>query len=199
MSGHSRVCLFGGTFDPIHNAHLRIATEAKNKFHLDRVLFVPAGSPPHKVAEGVTPYEDRFQMVLATVGGIPGFEASRLEEGSRKSYTIETVERLLPSLEPGAELFFLIGSDAFDEIESWRRWQDLVRLVTFIVAARPGREYRTPTGARVLRLDSVALETSSSDIRSRLSAGELPDELPETVKQYIVKHGLYGWPASVLS
>ena len=188
-----RICLFGGTFDPIHNAHLRIALEAKKKLKLDRVLFVPAANPPHKDASGLASYDDRFEMVKRACGKYSGFVASTIEAGKERSYSIDTVEHLRATLGLQDELFFLIGSDAFDEIETWKRWKQLMRLVTFIVAARPGREYHVPDSAHVIRLDSLALPVSSSEIRSRLAAGEPTPELPRRVLRYIEARGLYGF------
>jgi nicotinate-nucleotide adenylyltransferase len=187
----SAVCVFGGTFDPIHNAHLQIASEAAAAFHLDRVLFVPAANPPHKQASQMTPFEHRFRMVELACEGQAMFEPSRLEEGEGASYSIDTIERLKPSLRPGDTLYFLIGSDAFDEIESWYRWQDLVREVDFIVVSRPGTRFRIAPRARVHRLDGLALQISSTDIRERLARHEAIPELPPAVRAYIDAHGLY--------
>src|ERR1700751_1767893 len=119
-----RVCLFGGTFDPIHKAHLRLAQEALSCCHLDHVLFVPAANPPHKQAAGITPYEDRLRMVEIACAPYSHFSASRLEEGKQRSYTIDTVNRFRQQLAPDDRLFFLIGADAFDEIETWKNWQE---------------------------------------------------------------------------
>src|SRR5581483_10092017 len=173
---------------------LRIAIEAKKKLKLDRVLFIPAANPPHKDAAGLTPYEDRFRMVERACSKYTGFIPSRIEEGNERSYSIRTIEQIKAALDAEDELFFLIGADAFDEIETWKRWQDLIRLVIFIVSARPGREYKIPGGAHVIRLDSLALPVSSSEIRSRLAAGEPTPELPAGVRSYIKAHGLYGAP-----
>jgi nicotinate-nucleotide adenylyltransferase len=130
-------------------------------------------------------------MVELACQGEPRFEASRLEEGQERSYSIDTIERVRAALPPGDELYFLIGADAFAEITSWRRWQDVVRAVRFIVAARPGHDYAVPAGATVERLDTLALAISSSSIRARLAAGEDPPELPPTVLAYIREQGLY--------
>ena len=102
----------------------------------------------------------------------PRFVASRLEEGEGKSYSVDTVERVRAL---GEQPYFIIGADAFAEITSWHRWQDLVRLTEFIVVTRPGHPYATPPGARVHRLETVALPVSSSEIRRKLAAGEIPD------------------------
>jgi nicotinate-nucleotide adenylyltransferase len=92
----------------------------------------------------------------------------------------------------GEEPYFIIGADAFAEITTWHRWEDLARLTEFIVVTRPGHDYVAPPGARVHRLDTVALPVSSSGIRRRLEAGEVTPELPKAVAEYIASNGLYG-------
>src|SRR5579883_2469349 len=171
-----RTAIFGGTFDPIHNAHLVVAREAADKFSLDRVLFIPAANPPMK--EAGASYEDRYRMVELACAGEPRFEPSRLEAGAQKSYSIHTIERVKAE---NGDVFFIIGSDAFAEIQSWHRWRDVVAAVEFIVVARPGHRYTAPPGARVHRLETVALPVSSSEIRQKLARGERPDELPSKV------------------
>ncbi|MBX5494860.1 MAG: nicotinate (nicotinamide) nucleotide adenylyltransferase [Bryobacteraceae bacterium] len=184
-----RIAIFGGTFDPIHNAHLTVAREAVEKFHLDKVLFVTAGNPPHK-EEPVTPYELRHRMVELACEGEPRFEPSRLDAVGR-SYSIHTIEKVKARLRPEDQLFFLIGADAFAEIQSWYRAEDVIGSVEFIVAARPGHTYSVPPGARVHRLDTVAFPVSSSGIRRKLAAREPVPELPPKVYEFILEHGLY--------
>lgn len=183
-----RLALFGGTFDPIHNAHLTVAREAAGKFHLDQVWFIPAAHPPHKSDQTGAPYEDRFRMTELACEADSRFVASRLEAGEDKSYSVDTVERVRAL---GEQPYFIIGADAFNEITSWHRWQDLLRLTEFIVVTRPGHQYAAPSGARVHRLETVALPVSSSEIRRKLAAGEIPDELPPAVGLYISERGLY--------
>lgn len=178
--------IFGGTFDPIHSAHLVMAREAADAFALDRVLFIPAGNPPHKAAGA--PYEDRFRMVELACAVDARFEPSRIEAGNETSYSIRTIERLIA---PEHTLFFIIGADAFAEITTWKRWQDVIRLVDFIVVTRPGHDYLSPAGARVHRLDTVALPGSSSEIRQELAQGRKSSLLPEAVADYIAARGLY--------
>ncbi len=189
--GTGRLCLFGGTFDPVHKAHLRIGLVARERFQLDRVLLIPAGQPPHKPAAQVTPYEHRYRMVELACMGQDGLEASRLEDGPGRSFTIDTLEKCRREMKP-RELYFLIGSDAFDEIESWQRWQDILALTDFLVVTRPGHDYHAPAGARVQRIDGLELPVSSSGIRARLASGEPVPELPGRVRKYIEEHGLYG-------
>jgi len=183
--------IFGGTFDPIHAAHLVVAREATTQMGLDRVLFVPAARPPHKSESTSASYEDRYRMVELACAGEPAFEPSRLEEGDRPSFSIDTIERLRAGLKDGDRLFFLIGADAFSEIGTWHRWKDVIRQVEFIVVTRPGHEYAVPQGAVVHRLETVALPVSSSEIRHQLEAGERPVHLPDAVYQYIRAHRLY--------
>jgi nicotinate-nucleotide adenylyltransferase len=182
-----RTVIFGGTFDPIHSAHLVVAREAAETFSLDRVLFIPAANPPLK--EAGANFEDRFKMVELACAGEPRFVPSRLEEGAEKSYSIYTIERVKES---NGHVFFIIGSDAFAEIRSWHRWEEVIAQVEFIVVARPGHLYVDPPGARVHRLETVALPVSSSEIRKALARGENPPELPATVTEYIREHQLYG-------
>ncbi len=131
-------------------------------------------------------------MVELACEGEPRFEASRLEEGRAKSYSIDTIERVRKEMAPADELFFLIGSDAFAEVRSWHRWREVVAAVTFLVVARPGHEYEAPPGARVSRLEGIALDVSSSQIRAELAAGESPAAVPGRVLAYIRERGLYG-------
>jgi len=187
------IALFGGTFDPIHSAHLTVAREVLSQFALDRILFVPAANPPHK-SDLSASYEDRYRMVELACAGEPGLAPSRLEEGSQKSYSISTIEKVRRNLAPSHRLYFVIGADAFAEIATWRRAADVIASVEFIVVTRPGHEYVTPQGARVHRLDTLALPISSSEVRQKLAAGEQPGELPAAVLAHIRERGLYGWP-----
>jgi nicotinate-nucleotide adenylyltransferase len=191
LSQGLRVALFGGTFDPVHNAHLAVAREAAHAFALDRVLLIPAAHPPHKPNNHLADFEDRIRMIELACQGDPVLEASRLEDHPGKSYSIDTIERAQRTIEPGGQLYFLIGADAFSEIETWHRWQDVITAVEFIVVTRPGHEYNVPAGARVYRLDTVTLSISSSEIRQRLVEGKLPAEVPAEVWVYIREHGLY--------
>lgn len=186
-----RIAIFGGTFDPVHSAHLVVAREAADAFHLDQVLFIPAGNPPQKEARAS--FEDRFRMTEFACASDPRFIVSRLEEGAQKSYSIDTIERVRAR---NGDLFFIIGADAFAEIQSWHRWQDVVRSVEFIVVTRPGHQYTLPAGARVHRLETVALPLSSSEIRQTLARGETPAGLPPSVLNYIRSRGLYGATAA---
>jgi nicotinate-nucleotide adenylyltransferase len=167
-----------------------MAQQAAEQCGLARVYFVPAGTPPHR-AGTVASYEDRFAMVRIACDPIPQFAASRMEEGSQLSYTVDTVERFLANAGPDVELYFIIGADAFAEIRSWRRWEDLAELVMFAVVGRPGAEYEVPAGVRVVRVTGVDLPISSSAIRQKLGEGDQNVELPPGVLSYIREHRLY--------
>lgn len=185
-----RVVLFGGTFDPIHNGHLEIARAAAERFELEKILFVPAANPPHKAHQAQAPYEDRIRMAQLACAGDARFEVSRIEEGSARSYSIDTIEKLERA--GIAPVGFLIGADAFAEIESWHRWTDVVRRVEFIVVTRPGATYRIPEGATVHELAGLSLPVSSSEVRASIARGDLDVALPAAVLAYIAEHGLYG-------
>ncbi|MGA2156939.1 MAG: nicotinate-nucleotide adenylyltransferase [Bryobacteraceae bacterium] len=190
-----RLAIFGGTFDPIHNAHLAIARAALSHFRLDRVLFVPAEHPPHKDGATAAGFDHRVRMAELAVADEPRFAVSRLEEGTRRSYSIDTIEKVRASLSTADELFFLIGADAFAEIQTWHRWQDVARQVAFLVVSRPGHSFAVPEGVTAERLDSPQMDISSSAIRRGLERGERDAEVPPPVFDYIKQHGLYGTPS----
>lgn len=186
-----RTAIFGGTFDPIHTAHTRVAAEAADRFELDRVLFVPSANPPHKPSGQTTSFAHRYRMVELACAGEARFAPSRVEEGTAVSYSIDTILRVKAEQGPGDSLYFLIGADAFAEIGSWRRSEEVIRAVDFIVVSRPGYTCPTPDGARVHLLETLALVISSSEIRRRLEAGGEVPELHPAVFRYIREQGLY--------
>lgn len=186
-----RLAIFGGTFDPIHLAHLAIAREAADRFHLDRVLFVPAAHPPHKSGVTHASYEDRVRMAELACAADSRFEVSRLEQDTERSYSIDTIEKVRATLDVGDELYFLIGADAFAEIRSWHRWRDVASGVWFLVVSRPGHRYEVPDETHCERIEQVELPVSSSEIRRALAAGEAPEGLPPAVLEYAVSRGLY--------
>jgi len=188
-----KTALFGGTFDPIHSTHLNIARQAADRFGLTKVLFIPAGNPPHKKI-AVAPYEERIRMAELACACDGRFEVSRVEEpdpsaADSPSYTIMAIEKLRAAglQAPG----FLIGADAFSEIRSWYRWQDVVASVEFIVVTRPGASWETPPGAVVHELAGIESPVSSSLIRERIANGSADVPIPPLVLRYIRDHGLY--------
>lgn len=192
-----RKCLFGGTFDPVHIGHLRIANEALKAVSLTQVIFVPAGSPPHKEPTRVTPFEDRARMLEIACAPYSSFAVSRIEADQQPSYTVNTLARFRQDMGADDELFFLIGADAFDEIRTWHEWQRVLSLASFIVVSRPGKTYAIPEGARVHPLDGIELPMSSSELRDRLRNGDPVPEVPAEVREYIESRGLYRNGATV--
>lgn len=193
-----RTAVFGGTFDPIHNAHLEMARAAADRFDLAKVLFIPAANPPHKPEGAAASYDDRVRMLELACAADPRFEVSRIEQGSSRSYSILTIERL--QAEGLGPLSFLIGADAFREIRTWHRWQDLLTRVEFIVVSRPGAGFGksdAPPGAIVHELSGLQLPVSSSEIRARLRDGVADVPVPAPVLRYIRARGLYGVPPSL--
>ena len=169
-----QTALFGGTFDPVHNAHLAIARAAADTFHLTKVLFVPAGNPPFK-AGAMASFEDRAAMLELAVRaeGDPRFEVSRIEAPSAhggRSYSMLTVEKL--QREGVGPLSFIVGADAFADIRKWHRWEQLVRSVEFIVVSRPGSFCIAPPGATVHELSALSSTVSSSVVRAGLAAND---------------------------
>jgi nicotinate-nucleotide adenylyltransferase len=171
------IALFGGSFDPIHEGHLAIA-RAVVRLGYAPVTLIPSGNPPHKPLR--TAFDHRLAMAKLVWGDV-----SDVEGRPGRSYTYDTLQLFPP---PRA---FVIGADAFAEIETWHRWREVLSLTEFLVVSRPGHDYRIPEGARVRRIDSLAIGVSSSAIREQLAHGEKPEGLPVCVYDYIREHGLY--------
>lgn len=192
-----RLGLYGGTFDPVHNAHLAVARAAADAFGLDKLLLIPNRQPPHKQSLTDAPYEHRLRMVELACREDARFEACDIENRDGKSYTIQTLLHLRDKYDAATRFYFLIGADAFAEVLTWYRVEEVFQMTEFIVAARPGFDYTTPAGACVHRLDTIAFRESSSAIRSQIAADEPPVGLPPQVAEYIKKHGLYRKEGSV--
>src|SRR5882672_3162683 len=137
-----RIAILGGTFDPIHNGHLAAAQTVATTFQVDEVHFVPAFSPPHKESRGITSPFHRFAMVALATISIDRFRTSTIEvDALERRYTVDTLEAMKKS-NPGAELLFIIGTDMFQEIESWRNYRRLFELAHMVIVNRPGFPFR---------------------------------------------------------
>jgi nicotinate-nucleotide adenylyltransferase len=181
-----KIGIYGGTFDPVHHAHLILARFALEKFALEKIMFVPTRVSPHKNASLASP-EARLQMLRSAIEGEPLFEVNDCElERDPPSYTIETVETLRQK-HPGAHLFFLIGDDNLAGLPSWRGFEDLRRMVTFIVLQRAF----TPVPHEYLSVDR-RIDISATEIRQRIASGRTVHFLvPRAVEQIIRTRGLY--------
>jgi len=200
-----RLGVLGGSFNPVHNAHLAMARAAMEGFGLERVLFLPAGNPPHKHA-GLAGKAHRMRMVELAVDGCPGFGVSDLEvrrEGT--TYTVDTL-RDLRARWPGASLRYIVGADTLLELHTWRAFDAVLTLCGFIVCARPGwREEAVEDCANRLRergavihsLFMPGLDISSTGIRRGFERGERAVEalVPPAVRSYLLEKRLYCSPA----
>ncbi len=192
-AGPTRIGIFGGTFDPIHRAHLAVADAVRDTLDLDRMLLVVANEPWQKQDRPVTPAEDRYAMVVAAVEGWPGLEPCRLEiDRGGPSYTIDTVGELL-SAEPGADLVLVVGSDIVPELPTWKDEAALRSLVTLAVVGRPGApRAEPPPGWRSVDVPVAPSGVSSTEIRTMLEGGEpVHGLLPDAVVRCIARRGLY--------
>ena len=190
-----RLGILGGTFDPVHLGHLLVAEQAREVLALDRVLFVPAGRPPHKPPEPITPFALRLRMVSLALDRTPGFLSSELEgDETRASYTVETLRRLRGQLGEADEVFLLLGEDSLLDLPGWREPEEIQRLARIAVYPRPGippGDAPTPP-AGVMRLDGPRLQLSSTEIRARAQAGKsIRFLVPEPVRLFIQQQGLY--------
>jgi nicotinate-nucleotide adenylyltransferase len=191
-----RIGVFGGTFDPIHVGHLVAAVNARAALGLDRVILVVANVPWQKAGErAVTSAEDRFALVEAAVGDVPGLEAGRQEiERGGESYTADTLAQLAAE-NPGAELFLVVGWDVAGELATWERVEDVQQLATLVIVNRPGAGRPEGLGGEGWRVEEVPvpnLEISSTDLRARAADGRPLDYLvPEAAVRVIRTRNLY--------
>jgi nicotinate-nucleotide adenylyltransferase len=199
------VGVFGGTFDPIHYAHLAVAEEAAEALGLDRVLFVPAGQPPHKPDQVVTPGVHRLAMVELAIAGNDRFAVDRLElDRDGPSYTVDTLETLSASPGPTRDLMLILSAEAFLGLASWREPRRVLELARIAVAPRDGyptagaafmAEHFPDLSERVVFLDGPRMRLSASELRSRAAAGRtLRYLVPDAVAAYIDDHALYRTP-----
>ena len=137
------VGLLGGTFNPIHNGHLEIARQTRDALHLERIVYIPTGDPPHKPQDNLAPAGDRYEMVRLAVASDPSFSVSDIEVRRRgKSYSVDTIRLLLQQYGESCPLYFLIGLDAFLELPTWRDPAIALTLCSFVVISRPGASFQ---------------------------------------------------------
>jgi nicotinate-nucleotide adenylyltransferase len=201
-----RLGLLGGTFDPIHFGHLLLAERCREECELDRVWFLPAGQPPHKSAEGISPGPQRAEMVEFAIAGHPQFEVNRMELGrAGRSFTVDTL-REVHAEDPSRELFFLIGGDSLSDLPTWRDPPGIIKLATIVAVNRGDRPLPDLNTLRRTLGDSIVervrlvtmpgIDLSSTDIRRRVREGRsIRFMTPRPCEVYIEQHGLYREPA----
>ena len=201
-----KIGVLGGTFNPIHNSHIYLAEQYARQLGLDRIIIVPAHTPPHKEAENLASGEDRYNMCCLAIGGLPQFQVSRFElEQQGKSYTHKTLRHILGE-HPGSELFLITGADMFLTVQDWRLPAEIFQMATICAGAREAGEQAAlethkqaleAQGARCVLISLEAKPLSSTQVREMIAAGESPEGLlhPE-VWSYITERGLYSRPGS---
>jgi len=199
-----KIGIMGGTFNPIHIGHLIISEDVREQCGLDRVLFIPSGQPPHKPDDEVIDARHRYEMVRMAVENNPFFEASRIEvDRNGLTYTINTLQELKRIYGEGVDLYFIIGADVAEELNTWREFRQVFQMCEFIAVLRPGydnsdfenalEKNRKDFGARILQVQSRLIDISSSEIRKRCEMNESIKYLvPDSVEEYIRRCGLYG-------
>lgn len=211
-----RIAFYGGSFDPVHNGHMAIATALLEQFGLDLFVFVPAFHAPHKTRKRPTSAYDRYAMLCLATQGEPRFSVSRMEiEMPERPYSVETLSRLNDNL-PDDNIFFVMGADSWMEIATWREWETVLSLTNHIVVTRPGHEIEfghvtdqirsriadlrgganpqlDPSIKQIFITDAVNLDISATKIRAKIAAGDSPrtKDVPAEVANYIEKYQIY--------
>jgi len=192
-----RIGLFGGTFNPIHCGHVKAAESVQNMFSFDRILFIPSCLPPHKESVDVASAAHRLKMVELALASFDRFFPSSVEIDARgTSYSILTLNKI-KEMFPQTEVFFLLGIDAFLEIETWKDYEDVLEQCSFVVMSRPG--FRLSEAKDILTekykiylLSINTLDISSSEVRERIRKNQPIEGLvPENVENYIKERRLY--------
>ena len=195
-----KIGIMGGTFDPIHTAHLAVAEVIRSQFALDKVIFVPSQCPPHKGLSDIASVEHRYAMVNLAIADNPFFESSRIEiDRPCPTYAGDTIKALKGTYDKDWEIYFITGIDALLNIINKQRSKTYPGICHFIVAARPGYNRKSiektiPSDFKhfITIIEEPALSISSTEIRARIKKQQPIDHLvPEIVQQYIFKHGLY--------
>ena len=197
-----RIGILGGTFDPVHLGHLLIAEESRSCLQLDQVLFVPAGRPWLKEGQPLTEAHHRVRMVELAISSNPHFQVRRDEvDRPGLSYTVDTLKELRSEVSAGAELFFILGLDAFESFHRWKEPERILELCRLLVVSRPGyadeerdrllARYREH-GDRICLLRVNSVDFSATEIRRRAAEGvSFRYQAPEAVERYILEQGLY--------
>lgn len=193
--------ILGGTFDPVHIGHLRMADAVYKYMNLEQVMFIPAYVAPHKVGMDIAPADDRYAMTKLAIEPYSYFTVSDLElRRSGVSYTVDTLRELHRQY-PEKQLYFIIGADSVEQLHTWNSIEEMLQLATFIGAGRPGYEgimdnvvknLGEEARQHIMLLNTPEYDVSSTDIRERIREGtSLMNLVPKVVEDYIYAHGLY--------
>ncbi|MBA3355335.1 MAG: nicotinate (nicotinamide) nucleotide adenylyltransferase [Pyrinomonadaceae bacterium] len=221
MSGRNRIAIYGGTFDPVHLAHVEVAKRISQLFEIDKLLFVPAQVAPHKLNLPVTPAIHRYAMLVLATQQDPRLRVSTFElDAPDRRYTVDTLAHYKSEFGESADLFFVMGADSWSEITTWRGWERLLALVNHIVVTRPGYDInldlvnssvrervvdlrgstqipkvvKEAAGEKIFITDAVMLANSATQIRRALredDRSQLTRLVPSSVTDYIRKYELY--------
>lgn len=193
--------ILGGTFDPIHLGHLHMAEAVYESMQLEKIVFIPAFVPPHKIGLDYAPAADRYAMTQLATAPYQHFIVSDIElRRSGVSYTVDTLHALR-ALHPAKQLYFIIGADSVVQLHTWNSIEEMLDLATFVAAGRPGYEdvmdevkcnLGDKAAQKIVLLHTPEYDISSTDIRKRVRLhASLAGLVPETVEKYIYEHGLY--------
>jgi len=199
-----RLGVFGGTFDPVHLAHLILAEQCREQARLDQLLFVPAARPPHKLGHELTRFDQRVEMLQLAISGHPVFRVDELEKNRPgPSYTYVTLEELQRQ-HSGAQLFLIVGADSLNDLPQWVQPRRILELATLLVVPRPGsgiaeleslkQALALPAEVplRLQMIDAPPVDIASRDIRQRITQGRSVRYLiPRAVEAYVANKGLY--------
>ncbi len=195
MTRSKKIGVLGGTFDPIHNGHLVLAEQVREKLKLDRVVFIPCLSPPHKTNRKLSPAKDRFRMTELAVQDNAAFLVSDMElKRKGLSYTVDTLRQLRRAY-PDSGIYFLTGSDVLGEIHTWKDPEGIYRLAKMVIATRPGFDHfdpENPFASRSIIVPITGVDVSASQIRMKIKRGRSIRYLvPPKVEEYIKRKKLY--------
>ena len=195
-----KIGLFGGTFDPPHKGHIALAKSTLLNFSLDKIIFIPAGNPPHKTQKRVSDKTHRFEMVKMAIKGEPNFSISDFDiKNERPNYSYLTIEHFKNEY-PDDEIFFIVGADSYRDFPKWKNYPDILSLSTFIVLNRNdadlGEYFKKYCEIypehKALFSDDFSFALSSTELREKIKSGEnCKNLLPDGVYEYIKKHKLY--------
>jgi nicotinate-nucleotide adenylyltransferase len=197
-----RIGILGGTFDPVHNAHLAIAEEARNCLELSEVLFIPAGQPWMKIIKEISPSHHRVEMVRLAIRGVPYFKLSVMEvERKGPSYTVDTLAELKTQFGNASELYFIVGWDTIAQIPRWKEPVKMLTMCSLVVFPRPGFPFpdmesideKLPgLSKKTILLGKPEIDISATEIRERVARKQSISRLvPKKVAEYIREKGLY--------